>query len=106
VALDPLCFIARNAHPFRPQTFGERAAADRYQHLVGIERQLLVSFGRARNSATIFNFYTSYLRLQVKLDARCSESALEQIGELEVKTQRDPRQKFQHCHFAPESVPN
>src|SRR5207244_8812106 len=34
------------------------------------------------------------------------KSALEQIRELEIKAERDARQKFQHRHFATEAVPN
>src|ERR1700730_7482601 len=42
----------------------------------------------------------------MKLDPLCSERALEQIRELEIKAECDARQKFQHRHFATEAVPN
>src|SRR5256886_2016080 len=42
----------------------------------------------------------------MKLDSLRSESALEQIRQLEVETHGNARQKFEHCHFATEAVPN
>src|SRR6266550_6615560 len=42
----------------------------------------------------------------MKLDSLCSESALKQIRQLEVETHGNARQKFEHCHFATEAVPN
>jgi len=42
----------------------------------------------------------------MKLDALRSERALEQIRQLEVETHGNARQKFEHCHFATETVPN
>src|SRR4029077_12442004 len=42
----------------------------------------------------------------MKLDSLRSESPLEQVRQLEVKTHGNARQKFEHCHFATEAVPN
>ena len=42
----------------------------------------------------------------MKLDSLRGEGALEQIRQLEVETHGNARQKFEHCHFATEAVPN
>src|SRR5436190_7207446 len=98
--------VERDAEFFSKNAFGKGTAADGDEHFVGFEFQFFAALRGGGNRATIFDFHGTDFRLEMESHALGGERFLQQVCQLEIEAECDPREKFEHNYFGAEPTPD
>src|SRR3954470_13198522 len=106
VHFDALPVIQFHADLVRADSFRESPAADGDQYLIGIESELFLPFGRLGRRPPVFHFHFANLRFQMEFHSLRGQHFLQSVRNLEIKTERDAWQKFEHRYVRSETAPD